>query len=63
MRLHTKGRLIAWQANISLEWKQLKVTNTQAYYNTKLIALVKRFVERVLYSQHFIFYVTYVCAQ
>jgi hypothetical protein len=59
MRLHTKGRLIAWQANISLEWKQLKVTNTQAYYNTKLIVLLKSFEKRV----QFIFYVTYEWTQ
>ncbi len=44
--LHSKGRLLALSANISLGWYYLTLTlaNTQAYQRTELITPVKVFI-------------------
>ncbi len=41
--LQYKVWLLALPAKISLGWKLLKVTNSLAYYETKLVATVKSF--------------------
>ncbi len=42
--LNSEGRLQALPANIKLGWNLVKVTNTQAYYDTVTIAAVKCFI-------------------
>jgi hypothetical protein len=41
----------------------MEVDNTLAYYDTATITDVKHFIVQGWYSQHFIFFVTYKCAQ
>jgi hypothetical protein len=43
-RLNSEGRLQALPANIKLGWNLVKVTNTQAYYDTVTIVAVKSFI-------------------
>jgi len=40
---HSKGRLMAWSANVSLGRKLLTMANTLAYYDSKLNTSVKKF--------------------
>jgi hypothetical protein len=42
--LHSKGRLLALPANISLGLNYLTLANTQAYQRTELITPVKVFI-------------------
>jgi hypothetical protein len=44
MGLQSKGRLVALPSNIRLRWKQLKLTNTLAYHDRKLIRALKCFI-------------------
>jgi hypothetical protein len=54
-RLHS-GRLVPWLGilDIRLEWKLLKVTSTQAYYNTVTITTVKSVIVQAPLLKEFV---------
>ncbi len=40
-----KGRRLAMPLNIRLGWNRVTVANTLAYYDTKLMSAVERFID------------------
>jgi hypothetical protein len=55
--LRSKGRLLALDANVRLEWKKLTVANTLAYYYKESITTVKFFtvMHVPMLCSHYIF--------
>jgi hypothetical protein len=60
--LHANSRPVLPEY-IKLGWNQIALANTLGYYDTATIVAAKRFTVKGLYSQHFIFTVTYEQAQ